>query len=121
MANMGDEISELEVRHKELETELRKAELSIELAKIGLQGTLVGALAGGMVVVMLALIGMYSDRIQITGLDLCIILGIVAAAVTFYGAFVFQQSLAIRGDWERKKVSIQSGQAVRPQGPGHSG
>ena len=133
MANMGDVISEVEVklRSKELETELRKAELESELQKAqitaqlgknGLQGALMGALACGVVVLALAGIGAWSDRSYIYGWHLTIILVTVIIASTAYGAFVFNRSLSFKGALEG--VSAETGGArhsTNPQAPGTSG
>jgi len=60
----------VEFRRKELEIEWRKVELPFELASLGLRGTLAGALAGCLVVVLLAVIGMFSKAVEITGTHL---------------------------------------------------
>ncbi|MBI3821175.1 MAG: hypothetical protein HY289_00675 [Planctomycetes bacterium] len=89
---------ELALRRIELEIRNREVELPIELARLGLRGTLMGALAGAAILVILAIISAYSERAQITGTHICILAGIICATVVFYGAFVFQRSIQIAVD-----------------------
>jgi hypothetical protein len=81
-------------------------ELPIELAQLGLKGTLIGAVAGGALILALALIAAFSERAQITGTHLCIIMGLVAATVAAYGGYVFGRSLTLTGDLEGKRISL---------------
>jgi hypothetical protein len=100
--------SELEIRKKKLELELRKVALPIELATYGLRGTLFGTFAGLFAIVVLAGISAFSERIQITGTQLCIMTAIIAVTVALYGAFVFQRSLSIAGQWGEKGISVRT-------------
>jgi hypothetical protein len=102
---------ELELRRLELEIKKRELELPVELAQLGLRGTLTGALAGCTVVLALAIIRAFSDRLDITGAHLCIIMGIVAIAVALYGGFVFQRSVTIGGRWKDNGLSVGTGES----------
>lgn len=86
---------ELQNQRLKLENDRDEIRLPIKLADLGLRGTLTGAIAGAVLLVVLACISAFSDQSQITGNHLCVIAGIVCATVVFYGAFVFQRSLEI--------------------------
>ena len=101
---------EVELRRKELEVKLEQIKLRNELATLGLQGTLMGALASCFVIVALALIGAFSPKVQITGKHLCIITGIMALAVVFYGAYIFERSLHVAAELEGNKASLGTGE-----------
>lgn len=103
--------AELELRRMELEIRAQEVTLPIELAKLGLRGALTGALAGCLMVIVLAGIAAFSDKAQITGLHLCIMMAIVAVAVALYGGFVFKRSLLISGDWKDKRLNVSTDEA----------
>jgi len=42
-------------------------------------------------------------------------MGIVAMAVSLYGAFVFQRSVSVTGRWEDKSASVGTGEALLRQ------
>lgn len=96
---------ELTLRERELEIRRRAAELPVQLATLGLRGTMVGSIAGLVLVLALALISTASNRINITGTHLCIITGLICTTVVVYGAFVFQRSAQIAALWKDKGVS----------------
>ncbi len=87
-----------ELRRLKLANEQRQIELPIELAKLGLKGTLIGAIVGAGLVVIIACFGALCDKAQITGTHLCVLTGTVCATVVFYGAFVFNRSIQIAID-----------------------
>jgi hypothetical protein len=99
---------EQEIQLKELELRLREIEVSKELAQLGLRGALTGALAGCLMVIALAVIAAFSQKVQITGTHLCWMMGIVAVAVALYGAFVFNRSLGISGDFQKKRFDVKT-------------
>ena len=101
---------DVELQKKELEVKLEQIKLRNELATLGLQGTLMGALASCFVIVALALIGAFSPKVQITGKHLCIITGIMALAVVVYGAYIFERSLHVAAELEGKKASLGTGE-----------
>jgi hypothetical protein len=108
--------AELDLRQRELELRRRKVELPIELAKLGLRGTLSGAIAGVVLVVILGCIGAFVEKAQITGTHLCILTGIICATVVFYGAFVFQRSFQLAVD----KSKVTAGTTAPESGKGNA-
>jgi hypothetical protein len=97
-----------EIRLKELEIRRREIELPIELASLGLRGTLMGAIGGFVVLIVLAGLSVFSDKAQITGMHLCILAAIIATACVMYGAFVFQRSAQIAARYRDTYVAVGS-------------
>jgi len=106
----------LELQRLELDVRVKQVELPIELARLGLRGTLTGAIAGMILVVILGFIGAFSEKAQITGTHLCILAGIICATVVFFGAFVFQRSVQVAVDRTKGVVAgTTDGQPTRTQ------
>jgi hypothetical protein len=99
---------DLELRRLESQNRLREIELPFELAGLGLKGTLIGAVAGEVLVAILACIAVFAEQSRITGTHLCIITAIVGTTVGVYGAFVFKRSLDVSVS-NRKGVSVGAG------------
>jgi hypothetical protein len=91
---------ELSFRERELEIRRLAATLPVQLADLGLRGTLTGAISGLILVLVLALIGTFSNQVAITGTHLCVITGLLCLTVVAYGAFVFQRSAQIAARWK---------------------
>ena len=101
--------SEYQIRLKELEIQRREVELPIELASLGLRGTLTGVIVGFITLMIFAGLSVYSDKAQITGTHLCVMMGIVATAAIMYGAFVFKRSAQIAASYGRIHAKVGSG------------
>ncbi len=105
---------------KDFELRRRAVELPVELAKLGLRGTLIGAMAGFLLLVALALITAFSDRVKIDGWHLCVLAGIVGTTVAVFGSFVFQRSFSVAAQVGDKIARVMSGRDAEP-GAGQGG
>ena len=112
--------AELELRRLELENRKRELELPVELASLGLRGTLSGAIAGIVLLAILAGISTFSERSQISGAHICILAGIICATVALYGAFVFQRSLTVTARRD-EGVSVATGDQPADNGQREEG
>ncbi len=106
---MSSDESDLKLRRFELEIRQKQIELPIRLAHFGLVGSLTGALAGAIMMIVLAFIGAKYPELHITGNHLCILGAEICASVVFFGAFVFQRSFQIVVD---KNNGITAGAPV---------
>jgi len=75
--------------------ELTKLKYDHDLATLGLQGTLWGAWASLAAIVIIVVVQVMTQRYVLQGKSLAATVGIMAAAVTFYGAFVFNRALSV--------------------------
>jgi hypothetical protein len=99
---------DFELRKMELDIRMQEIKLPKELASLGLQGTLTGALAGGLLIFALAIISACVEQPQITGNHLCIMFGMLLATIALYGAYVFERSLNISTNMNTGSASVSS-------------
>ena len=97
-----------ELRMRELHVREMEIKLASDLKQLGLRGTLTGAIGGMLLVVLLAGISVYSGGIVITGTHLCILVGILCASVTFFGAFVFDRAATVVADVQKGHVRVEA-------------
>jgi hypothetical protein len=98
-----------ELRLKQLDLKRRATELPVELAKLGLRGTLIGAIVGFVLLVTLALVSAFYPKVEINGWHLCILTGIICTTVGTYGAFIFQRSFSVAAKLGDKAVEVGTG------------
>src|SRR5215470_804573 len=101
--------------------ELTKLKYDHDLATLGLQGTLWGAWASLAAIVIIVVVQVMTQRYVLQGKSLAATVGIMAAAVTFYGAFVFNRALSVSAKMPgRTSISAISGEASSTSvGKGH--
>ena len=75
--------------------EKKKAELTVQIAKYGLDGVLAGAVGGFLTVIGIAIAGVVSPSLNITGPHLTVMMAIIGATVAIFGAFIFNRSVSI--------------------------
>src|SRR5213593_2667838 len=98
-----------EVRLKELELSLKETQLLVDLAKYGLRGTLFGAFAGMIFILLLTAPALWLNNYILTGWHICVITGLLSLAVILYGAFVFNQQVKIAASMKDSNINIESG------------
>jgi len=83
----------------------------IRLAKYGLQGTLYGTFAALTAIVIIALAQMITGRNVVEGWAFTVMVIVIAVAVVFYGAFIFERSLSLEGKHKGFTFRARSGDA----------
>jgi hypothetical protein len=83
----------LDVRAKELEIRGHEVDLPLALARLGMRGTVMSIIAGAVVLMTLAIASIFSTTI--TGVHLCVMVGIVSISVALYGGFVFERAVRV--------------------------
>jgi hypothetical protein len=86
--------------------QLQKLEYDHLLASKGLNGTLYGAWASLFAIIVLIFAPMVTERDIVTGWQLVAIVGFLAGAVVFYGAFIFNRALRITAERTRDGASL---------------
>jgi hypothetical protein len=84
--------------------ELRRLDYNHQLAAKGLNGTLFGACASVLAILVLIFAPAVTGAHTVDGWQLVAIVALLGAAVVFYGAFIFNRALSI--DLERTKDGI---------------
>jgi len=94
---MSDVPPEHEIALVKLQNEIAlvKLENDYKLARYGLQGTLWGAWAALIAIVAIAVVQMVTGRTVVEGWSFTVMVGAIVAAVTFYGAFIFDRALNV--------------------------
>jgi hypothetical protein len=72
---------------------LKKQELDYLIARVGLQGTLWGAWACLVVIVLIVLSPTFTERNIIEGWEIVAIVAVMVVSIVFYGAFIFDRAL----------------------------
>lgn len=111
-ANPGLHVAEQEphVKLRELAVREREAELVVELAKLGLRGTLTGALVGMLFVLLLASPHLFLEKeYPVCGNHITIIVGMICITVVCYGGFVFNRQLQLAFRWMNNEALIDAG------------
>jgi hypothetical protein len=89
--------------------ELQKLEYGHLLASKGLNGTLYGACASLVAIIALIFASLVTGREIVTGWQLVAIVGCLAGAVVFYGAFIFNRALRITAEHTPEGTSLAAG------------
>lgn len=84
--------------------ELQRLDYNHQLASKGLNGTLFGACASVLAILVLIFAPAITGAHVVTGWQLVAIVALLGAAVVFYGAFIFNRALSL--DLERTKEGI---------------
>jgi hypothetical protein len=74
---------------------LAKLEYDHQLARLGLQGTLWGALASLAAIVTIVIAEVATERYVVQGLAFAAMVGLIVISVTAYGAFIFDRALTV--------------------------
>ena len=107
---------DMELKIKQLEAENKRDELRIELARLGLRGTLIGVICAFTLIAILVAISAFSEKVNITGTHLCIMIFMLSAAVISFGAFVFNRTAKITGQAGTNKIDVLAGDAKPDDG-----
>ena len=84
--------------------ELQRLDYNHQLASKGLNGTLFGACASVLAILVLIFAPVVTGAHVVTGWQLVAIVALLGASVVFYGAFIFNRALSL--DLERTKDGI---------------
>jgi hypothetical protein len=77
---------------------LKKLEYDYEIGRLALRGTLTGACAAFFLIVLIIFAPIITKKDIVEGWQLVSIVALVAGAVLFYGAFVFNRALSLTGN-----------------------
>jgi hypothetical protein len=88
--------------------QLKKQELDYLIARVGLQGTLWGAWACLIAIVMIVVSPTFTSRSLLDGWQLVAIVAVMVISVVFYGAFIFQRALKADGSVGSSRFSLES-------------
>jgi hypothetical protein len=88
--------------------QLKKQELDYLVARVGLQGTLWGAWACLVVIVLIVLSPTFTSRNIIEGWQTVAIVAVMVVSVVFYGAFIFQRALKAGGRFGSTDFSLET-------------
>jgi hypothetical protein len=86
--------------------ELQKLDYNHQLASKGLNGTLFGACASVLAILVLIFAPAVTGTHVVTGWQLVCIVALLGAAVVFYGAFIFNRALSITAERTKDGVSL---------------
>jgi hypothetical protein len=96
----------MDIKHEQLSeqaiVQLQKLEYDHLLASRGLNGTLYGAWASLLTIVLLIFAPAFTEKVVVTGWQLVFIVAFLAGAVVFYGAFIFNRALTITAEQTRE-------------------
>ncbi len=82
---------------------LKKQEHDYLIARIGLQGTLWGAWACLIVIVLIVISPAFTTRKVVEGWEVVAIVIAMVSSIVFYGTFIFKRALNVTGDFARMK------------------
>jgi hypothetical protein len=96
---------------------LRKLEYDHALARLGLQGTLWGAVATLIVVIIIVLAQIWSKVVIIEGPAIAGMVAAFVIPIVFYGAFIFARALKVSGKAGKEGAAFEgsTGAAVIPK------
>jgi hypothetical protein len=86
--------------------ELQKLDYNHQLAAKGLNGTLFGACASVLAILVLIFAPAVTGVHTVDGWQLVAIVALLGAAVVFYGAFIFNRALSITAERTKDGVSL---------------
>jgi hypothetical protein len=107
-----DRIDKFHFRDEINHVNLVKIEASFTIARLGLQGTLIGAIFCVLTTVAIVYSPVLLTRDIIEGWQIVSVVGLMVAALVFFGAFVFQRALAFSAGGDRFRLGASTSVAV---------
>jgi hypothetical protein len=87
---------------------LKKQEHDYLIARVGLQGTLWGAWACLIVIVLIVVSPAFTTRNVVEGWEIVAIVVAMVGSIVFYGTFIFQRALNVIGDLKTMKFGAET-------------
>ena len=87
---------------------LAKLQYDHELAQLGLSGTLKGACAALVAIVVIAAVQIWLDRYVVQGWSFAALVAAIVVPITFYGAFIFKRALDVSARIEKSGGSFSA-------------
>jgi hypothetical protein len=96
---------------------LTKLQNDHQLARLGLQGTLFGAVAALIAIVIIVVIQVATGRYVIEGWAFAGMVAAIVIPVTFYGAFIFNRALSVSASVAKEGGAFSASSSQRVDSP----
>lgn len=87
---------------------LRKLEYDHSLARLGLQGTLWGALVSLLTILVIVLMPLFSEAVVVQRWEVVGVVAVFVIPITAYGAFIFDRAMKISGTVSKEGTTVQA-------------
>ena len=94
---------------------LKKQEHDYLIARVGLQGTLWGAWACLVVILLIVLSPAFTARSILEGWQVVAVVGIMVCAIVFYGTFIFKRALTGKATIGDTVISLETQHVILDQ------